>query len=413
MSELVKQGDEQTLAQIGLPRTPNIDPSAYPKEDFELYSVPSFSFGKPEVVPGNVIGSTKQLVQPGDVLLCKIVPHLVRVWCVPRQGAHRQIASGEWIVVRPDPSAVDRHYLRYALIEPGFRGQFMDTVSGVGGSLMRARPKAVARIRVPVPAIHEQCRIVAKLDALLGRTKNAGKELARIPRLVARYKQAVLVKALKGDLTADWRDRHGCQSDKWQEKSLGEIADIGTGSTPKRGETRYYKNGTIPWVTSAAVNKPRIDAVDQFITQAALKETNCKIFPAGALLIAMYGEGQTRGRVAVLGISAATNQALAAIQIRSRNEVSADFVLWFLRANYLELRMQAAGGVQPNLNLGIIKAIRISLPSIHEQQEIVKCIEKAVNHIDMLFSEATRASDLLDRLDKATLAKAFQGQLAG
>ena len=135
-------------------------------------------------------------------------------------------------------------------------------------------------------------------------------------------------------------------------------------------------DGHIPWVTSGAVNASVVQSADEFITDAAIRETNCKVFPAGTILMAMYGEGQTRGRVAVLGINAATNQALAAIQVRTDGPAVRDFVLWHLRSGYLDLRHRAAGGVQPNLNLGIIKAWRI-YPCRHakRQREIVRRIK--------------------------------------
>ena len=100
MTELPQGWEYATLEKLGLPKSVNIDPSQYPNETFELYSVPSYSGGSPEIVKGSAIGSTKQAVEPGDVLLCKIVPHLVRVWVVPEKGEFRQIASGEWILVR-------------------------------------------------------------------------------------------------------------------------------------------------------------------------------------------------------------------------------------------------------------------------------------------------------------------------
>ena len=78
----------------------NINPSLYPEEKFKLYSVPIFPTGKPELTQGKDIGSTKQTVQPGDVLLCKINPRINRVWRVEHKGAFPQIASSEWIVIR-------------------------------------------------------------------------------------------------------------------------------------------------------------------------------------------------------------------------------------------------------------------------------------------------------------------------
>lgn len=412
-SELPQGWKSRPLQAVGLPKTPNVDPSHFPNEIFELYSVPSYPEGEPEIIAGQDIGSTKQIVRPGDVLLCKINPHIVRVWCVPQAGSYRQIASGEWIVVRSNGFEAESDYLRYVFIEPQFRSDFMQTVSGVGGSLMRARPKAVAHIQIPLPPLDEQRRIVAKLDALFAHTQRARAELARVPKLIERAKQAVLAKAFSGELTQEWREEQlQILATEWKEHSLSEIADVGTGSTPKKGNPRYYDGGTIPWVTSAVVNQTLVTEAEEMITPEAIQETNCKVFPVGTILVALYGEGQTRGRVSLLGIDAATNQALAAIRLKVPNDSTRDFITWFMKSKYLELRQKAAGGVQPNLNLGIIKAIQIPFPSLAEQTEIVQRIEAAFARIERMANEAHRAAALLDRLEQAALAKAFRGELS-
>src|SRR5262245_24435038 len=99
MSELPSCWERLRLGEIA-GRTSNVDPSRAPKETFELYSVPSFATGAPDRVQGQEIKSSKQSVRPGDVLLCKIVPHLNRVWTVGPASGSRQIASSEWIVYR-------------------------------------------------------------------------------------------------------------------------------------------------------------------------------------------------------------------------------------------------------------------------------------------------------------------------
>ena len=140
----------------------SVNPADYPGEVFELLSIPSYDRGSAEIALGSEIGSTKQAVQPGDVLLSKIVPHIRRAWVVEPSAGSRQIASSEWIVFRSKEA--DSRYLRHFLVSDGFHRQFMQTVSGVGGSLLRARPKYVAKIRIPLPPLEEQRRIAAILD---------------------------------------------------------------------------------------------------------------------------------------------------------------------------------------------------------------------------------------------------------
>jgi type I restriction enzyme S subunit len=139
-----------------------VDPSGYLSETFHLYSVPAYDSKVPVELPGEAIGSVKQVVSPNDVLLCRIVPHIRRAWVVGKNDGHRLIASGEWIVMRHKD--VHPEYLRHFLLGNEFHSQFMMSVAGVGGSLLRARPSAAADIEVPFPPIEEQRRIAAILD---------------------------------------------------------------------------------------------------------------------------------------------------------------------------------------------------------------------------------------------------------
>jgi len=150
------------LGDLMVSRGGSVDPAKFPDEKFDLYSIPAFDRGTSDIVQGADIGSTKQVVRPGDVLLSKIVPHIRRSWVVGPSRGHRVIASGEWIVFRS--SAAHPPYLRHVLTGDPFHAQFMATVSGVGGSLLRARPAFVARIDVPLPPIEEQRRIAEVLD---------------------------------------------------------------------------------------------------------------------------------------------------------------------------------------------------------------------------------------------------------
>lgn len=151
------------LGELMASKCGTVDPSKHPDELFDLYSIPAFEHGEPEIVAGASIGSAKQVVQPGDILLSKIVPHIRRSWVVGPSRGRRLIASGEWIVFRSD--RVSSRYLRHILVADPFHVQYMRTVSGVGGSLLRARPAHVARIEIPLPPLEHQRRIAEMLDS--------------------------------------------------------------------------------------------------------------------------------------------------------------------------------------------------------------------------------------------------------
>ena len=131
---------------------------------YELYSVPCFEAKYPEIVKGTEIGSTKVLVNKGDVLISKINPHLNRVWCVPQFTEHRMIASSEWIIIR-NPE-INQSYLVYVLQSGYFLDKMLSNTSGVGGSLTRAKLYEVKKYEIPLPPLAEQSRIVTKIEEL-------------------------------------------------------------------------------------------------------------------------------------------------------------------------------------------------------------------------------------------------------
>ena len=162
----------------------------------------------------------------------------------------------------------------------------------------------------------------------------------------------------------------GIIPEDWEVKRLGEIARIGSGGTPSKANQEYW-GGNIPWITTALLNNPYIDAVDEFITEQGLKNSSAQLLNSGVLLMAMYGQGQTRGKVSKLLIKASTNQACAFIDIHTGNT---DFVHQHLIADYDSIRNKSNDGNQKNLSLGIINDIQITFPPIPEQQRIVSVL---------------------------------------
>jgi type I restriction enzyme S subunit len=165
-------------------------------------------------------------------------------------------------------------------------------------------------------------------------------------------------------------------------------------------------------VTSGAVNAGQITQASEFITEAAIKETNTKVFPPGTLLVAMYGEGQTRGRVAELRIAAATNQAVAALLFDERSDKLRPYLRLFLQQNYEQIRLQSFGGVQPNLSLGVIRNTRIPLPPQDEQIEIVRRVDQLLDTSTLIRRRIDSAAKRIGQASHAVLASALQGELS-
>lgn len=198
MSELPESWTISTIGDLNKFDSKTVDPATRPDEVFELYSVPSFPSNRPERVSGRHIGSTKQTVEPSDVLVCKINPRINRVWVVGPKQEHDQIASSEWIGFRSD--ALRPNFAKHFFSSPRFRELLCSEVAGVGGSLTRAQPKKVATYPVPVAPLNEQTRIADQLDTLLARIQACNDRLDAIPALLKRFRQAVVDAATSGDL---------------------------------------------------------------------------------------------------------------------------------------------------------------------------------------------------------------------
>lgn len=161
----------------------------------------------------------------------------------------------------------------------------------------------------------------------------------------------------------------------WEVKKLGKVCSIGTGSTPNRKNKDFYENGTYPWVKSTEVCNLPIYSVEEYITEEALKNSNCTLYPQNTILMAMYGQGKTRGQIGLLKIEACTNQAVAAI-IPAKEVVDEIFLCQHLMLMYEHIRNMARGGNQANLNLSIVKSIQIFLPPLSLQHLFAQRIEQ-------------------------------------
>lgn len=197
----------------------------------------------------------------------------------------------------------------------------------------------------------------------------------------------------------------------WCWTTIEDVARVGTGTTPRRGNAEFWEDGTIPWVASAAVNELNITEGSELVTAAALEQTSLKLYPKHTLLIALYGEGKTRGKVSELQIEATINQALAAIQIDAEAKQCRDFLKWFLHSNYEEMRRRAAGGMQPNLNLGVVKSIRVPLAPKAEQSRIVSAIKSLQERSSRARVFLSEVGPLIGQLRQSLLRGAFSGRL--
>lgn len=153
---------------------------------------------------------------------------------------------------------------------------------------------------------------------------------------------------------------------QWGLPQIKDIASISSGSTPNRNNSEYW-NGNIAWVTTGELSSGHVNHTSELITVKAVKETKMRIYPQGTLLMAMYGQGKTRGTVAILEIDAAVNQACAAITVK---DGESKFLFYQLKNSYQDIRKLSNTGNQENLNADIIKTYQVPWAPDEEQERI-------------------------------------------
>jgi type I restriction enzyme S subunit len=176
--------------------------------------------------------------------------------------------------------------------------------------------------------------------------------------------------------------------DGWKLSTIEEISNVSSGGTPSRKNDAYW-NGNIPWVTTAEVQYKIIEDTSEKITEEGLAKSSAKLFPVDTILMAMYGQGKTRGQVAKLGIEASTNQACAAIVLHPGYEV--DYYYQFLVSQYENIREMANSGGQENLSSGIVKSIQVPVPPLPEQKKIAQILstwDKAITATEQLLANS-------------------------
>lgn len=192
----------------------------------------------------------------------------------------------------------------------------------------------------------------------------------------------------------------------WEVANIEDIARTGTGGTPRRNHDEYY-GGSIPWVKSGDLNDGLVTAAEEFITPEGLQNSNAKIFKKGSICVALYGA--TVGKLGVLDMDAATNQAVCGIF--PEESIEPQFVFHALRNLRSELIDQAQGGAQPNISNGIIKKTELPLPPLPEQRRIVSKIEALQERSGRAAKALAEVGPLLEQFRQSILAAAFSGRL--
>ena len=461
-----------TVGEIRRSKLGGIDPAQFGDEKFESYSVPAHAVRAPEVISGNLIGSAKQLVEPGCVLLCKINPRINRVWVVSERATYRQIASTEWIAF-PRLKGLEPRFLGHFLGREQVRKHLATNVSGVGGSLMRVRPVVVDAISIPIAPSDEQRRIADKLDEIFSDLDAGDASLQRAQAKLKRYRASVLKAAVEGRLTADWRQANPPaqtgtdllarllreRRERWEAAQLAKFEASGKaapkdwrkkyvepaapdtsklpalpagwcwasaetlcgfitkGTTPDRSQRRGASDiDAVPFVrVTNLTTSGQLDAADLvFVSRSAHEsELGRSLVLPGDVLMNIVGP--PLGQVSIVPASYSQwnmNQAVAVFRPVAGMDVAffCSFLLSHTAQTWLGERAKTSAG-QVNLTLELCRALPVPVPPIAEQCAISRLVENADAATVRSVAAVEQGLIRSRALRQATLEHAFAGKL--
>lgn len=358
-------------------------------------------------------------VKAGQLAVSKIDARNGAFGIVPPE-ADGAIITGNFWVYDVDSEKADINYLILMLSSNVFVHAWQDCSNGSGNRLYLQEDKFL-NYKVPMPSIMKQKEIIKQFEKKITDACNVISDAERIQMSISDYLTKTLgIFEIEGLQTKVFSTVKYSMVDKWgvdfltcgrvihnkkfPTKPIASVCDSGSGGTPSRSVSSYY-GGDIPWIKTGEVLDDIIYDTEEKITQEAINNSSAKLYPKGSIVIAMYGQGLTRGRTAKLGIDATTNQACLVLYNINTDKVLPDYLWYYLQGEYHRLRALAYGNNQPNLNAGIINNYPIVLPPIKSdnplevtQTAIVKEIVKRKEQIKNLKAKAKELKEEAQKL---------------
>jgi type I restriction enzyme S subunit len=327
----------------------------------------------PEVINDYFSGYVpeKNIINNGDLIFSWSASLFLEIW------KHGKAILNQHLFKVIEKSGIDRLFLKQ------FIEFYLPEISKLshGSTMKHITRKELECFGAQVPSFEsEQSKIAEILSTMDQAIEQTEALITKQQRIKVGLMQDLLTRGIdehgniRSEQTHKFKDSPvGRIPVEWKVNNLGEVSRISSGLTPLRSNYRYWQEGTIPWVKTSEIIFNEITCTGEFITEEALMKTAIKIMPKDTVLVAMYGQGGTRGRVALLKVETTTNQACASILGR-KEELNQRFLFYYLTSQYNELRSIGHGSNQVNLSGKILNEFPIKLPKYHEQLKIAEVI---------------------------------------
>jgi len=339
--------------------------------------------------------------RPGHIVVAKIDLKNGAVGLVP--DWQDVVVTGHFAVYQPDKSSLVPEYLLLIIQTNFFKDYLWRNKVGAEGR-KEVKLDFFESIAITLPDLEVQSAIVAQWQAKQRQAEVTLEQENQLKlKLMREVSEAVgrsgafpwppqkvfavsWSKLIRWGVAMTWRSTRKPIEPKYPMTTVGAICTVGSGGTPLRKNPSYF-GGDIPWVKTTEVRGEVITDTEEKLTVRGLENSSARLYPAGSVLVAMYGQGATRGRTAKLGIVAATNQACAVLTEFS-SEVESDYVWYYLMSEYENLRDQASGNNQPNLNAAMIADYPLPIPPRDVQRAIIERVQTGREEIARLRAKA-------------------------
>lgn len=345
-------------------------------------------------------------VEVGDVLITRAGPRSrVGITCVVRSTQPRLLLADKIYRLKVKRDIADPVWLAQMLNAPQSLQQLEEMKTGISDSGLNLTQEKFLSLPLPLVSLGVQRRIVAKLDSLRARSARARHELDLVPKLIERYKQAILAKAFSGELTGV----------RTTTLALSEIAErVTKGQSPRWQGFQYTEAGCL-FIRSQNVGWGHLILDDKVYLDPSFNESKPgSVIRENDILLNIVGASIGRSAVATREVTGANcNQAVAIIRLKDAGVIDADYVHWWLLSPNTQALIHdgSVDVARANFSLGNIRQLQIPWPSQEERQNITQALRSTFLWLDKIVIEHARAVHLLPKLDQAILAKAFRGEL--
>lgn len=376
-------------------------------------------------VPEKYVKREEQLIKANDILI-STANSLELVGKVAQVKSQPWAATlGAFISLIRVPSGVNPQFVYYQLSSAEVQNQ-LHSIASTTTNISNISTSKLSEIILSYPSLEEQNLIVTKIEELFSQLDAGVEGLKRVQELLKQYRASVLKAAFEGRLVPqDPNDEPVYDSlkkvgitpsnainsndipENWLWIKLGDITNTTSGGTPLRNHPEYY-GGYIPWLKSGELNDSLLSSTDEYISELGLQKSSAKLFPAGTVVVALYGA--TVGRTGIMDFTGATNQAVCAV-FPLHNLIEEKYLLYWLQSKRQYLISVSAGGAQPNISQGIIRNLEFPLAPINEQKRIISEIEYQLSIISQTEIDISTHVTKASKLRQTVLKAAFEGRL--